>query len=243
MRIAALVLSTALPMLACAPKQAAPEVPSPAVSERPIQAPAPAASPASPELSRRIARLELTLLEKDAQVEDLQSRLNDTRQEVVRAMSKLQTLATRAEAASGMAEAEVALQSLRTGAGSVAAPEALQTTKLLQESSNEFTKLNYGGALYLANQAKTLAGAGRGRLAGGDRGVQRPGETPFALPIHLKAVGRGNVREGPGAKSRLAFAVESGAPLTGYSYMDEWIRIGDDEGHGGWISRALVARR
>ena len=65
-------------------------------------------------LEQRAARLELKVLEQEAQVDELQSRLDDARREVVRAMAKLQSLATRAEAASGMAEAEIALQALRT---------------------------------------------------------------------------------------------------------------------------------
>src|SRR2546425_8259366 len=44
---------------------------------------------------------------------DLQARLDEARQEVVRALAKLQTVASRAEAASAMAEAEIAVQSLR----------------------------------------------------------------------------------------------------------------------------------
>ncbi|MDH5536935.1 MAG: hypothetical protein OEZ08_15385 [Betaproteobacteria bacterium] len=61
------------------------------------------------ELERRAARFELELWARDAMVEDLQRRLEDARREVVRAMAKLRTLATRAEAASAMAGAEVAL--------------------------------------------------------------------------------------------------------------------------------------
>src|SRR5213078_2460104 len=68
-------------------------------------------------LEQRAARLELKVLEQGAQVDELQSRLDDARREVVRAMAKLQSLATRAEAASGMAEAEIALQALRTANG------------------------------------------------------------------------------------------------------------------------------
>jgi len=181
-------------------------------------------------------------MEKEAQVEDLQTRLDNTRQEVVRAMAKLQTLATRAEAASGIAEAEVALQTLKSNPGQLATPEGTQAARLLKESSTEFDKANYGGALYLANQAKTLAGAARGRLAAGERGAQRPGETAFALPIRLVAAGRGNVRAGPGTGSRIEFGVEPGDALIGYSYVDEWIRIGDDSGRGGWIFRSLVSR-
>jgi hypothetical protein len=181
-------------------------------------------------------------MEKEAQVEDLQSRLDDTRQEVVRAMAKLQTLATRAEAASGIAEAEVAFQTLKAASGQAPTPEGIQAARLLKESSAEFDKDNYGGALYLANQAKTLAGPARGRLSAGERGAQRAGETAFALPIRLVAAGRGNVRAGPGTGSRIEFGVEAGDALIGYSYVDEWIRIGNENGRGGWIFRGLVTR-
>jgi uncharacterized protein YgiM (DUF1202 family) len=195
------------------------------------------------QLERRLGRLELSLIEKEAQVEELQSQLEDTRQEVVRAMAKLQTLASRAEAASGMAEAEVALQSLKGNGGQESAPEAAQAARMLKVASSEFDQENYGGALYLANQAKSLAAAGRGRQVAGDRGVGRSGETAFALPIPLKAAATGNVREGPSTRSALAFSVEPGDVLIGYSYVDEWIRITDGTGRGGWIFRRLVARQ
>ena len=194
------------------------------------------------ELERQVAELELRLLEKEAQVEELHSRLDDTRNEVVRTMAKLQTVASRAEAASGMAEAEIALQSLKSGAGPQD-PEVAQVTKLVRESSAEFNKQNYGGALYLAGQAKALAGGSRGRIAGGNSGASRHGETSFATPIRLRSTGRGNVREGPGTKYDVAFSLDSGSPLTGYSYVDEWIRVSDDSGRSGWIFRSLVARR
>src|SRR4051812_12870750 len=53
-----------------------------------------------PDNDRRVTRLELRLMERDAQIVDLQTHLDDARQEVVRAMAKLQTIASRAEAAS-----------------------------------------------------------------------------------------------------------------------------------------------
>ncbi|MEO8088762.1 MAG: SH3 domain-containing protein [Gemmatimonadales bacterium] len=236
MRPGFLIVSGTLLLAACAPKKVE-SAPTPQPVSRPTR---PGASPA--DLERRVARLELSLMEKEAQVEELQTLLDNTRQEVVRAMAKLQTLATRAEAASGIAEAEVSLQTLRPAPGQPATPEGTQATRLLKESSTEFDKANYGGALYLANQAKTLAGAARGRLSAGERGAQRPGETAFALPIRLVAAQRGNVRAGPGTGSRVEFGVEPGDALIGYSYVDEWIRIGDNTGRGGWIFRSLVAR-
>jgi uncharacterized protein YraI len=193
-----------------------------------------------PELDKRVSRLELQLLARDAQIEDLQIRLEDTRAEVVRAMAKLQSMASRAQAASAMAEAEVALQTLKSGP-SADPPEAAQVTGLVRQSAAAFDKANYGGALYLANQAKTVAASYRGRL-GVNREGARPGETLFAVPIKLKTTSRGNVREGPGTNFAVSFTADPGSSLIGYSYADEWVRISDDGGRTGWIHQTLVAR-
>ena len=193
-----------------------------------------------PELDKRVARVELQLFARDAQIEDLQQRLEDTRAEVVRAMAKLQTVASRAQAASAMAEAEVATQTMKANA-SVEPPEATQVTRLVRQSATEFNKQNYGGALYLANQAKMLASSYRGRV-GVTREGTRPGETLFAVPIRLKTSTRGNVREGPGTNFAVSFLANAGTEITAYSYTDEWIRISDDGGRTGWIHQTLVAR-
>ncbi len=194
-----------------------------------------------PELERRVTLLELRLLEKEAQVEDLEVRLVDTRTAVVRAMAKAQTATSRAEAASGMAEAEVALQSLRASKGQNL-PEALQVTHLVKQSSLEFDRKNYGGALYLANQAKALAVSYRARGTTAAREEPRTGETAFVLPIRIKVESKGNVREGPGTNFGVAFGVESGTLLTAYSYTEDWIKINDERGRNGWIFRSLVSR-
>ncbi|HKE91556.1 MAG TPA: SH3 domain-containing protein [Gemmatimonadales bacterium] len=193
------------------------------------------------DLEQRVSRLELTLLERDAQVEDLQNRLEETRREVVRSMAKVQTLATRAEAASGMAEAEIALQTLRSSRGAGSADVA-RVSKLLQDATNEFNKQNYGGALYLANQAKSTAGVGRMRSSG-DASSLRPGEVPFASPVGLQASSRCKLREGPGTTYRVLATLEAGAQLKGLSHVDQWVRVSTDSGPSGWVFWNLVQRR
>ena len=195
-----------------------------------------------PELDRQLARAELRVLEKEAQVAELQTRLEDARDEVVRTMGKLETLNSRAEAASGMAEADVAIQALRGASGGAQSPELAQAGQLIRRSNAEFEKRNFGGALYLANQARAFAVAGRARLSGPNRGGVRAGETPFAVPVRLKVVSRGNVREGPGTSFAVAYAVENGVTLTGLSYTDDWVRVVDDGGRSGWIYRPLIGR-
>lgn len=195
-----------------------------------------------PELERRVSRLELRVLEKETQVEELQTRLDDARDEVVRTMAKLRTLASRAEAASAMAESDVAMQALRSTDRGRQVPEFTQATRLMARSTAEFDKENYGGALYLANQAKSAAAAGRVRLEVGARGTTRPGEVLFAVPIRLKVSSRGNVREGPGTNFPVAFEAASGLGLVGLAYTDEWVRVTDDSGRSGWIFRTLISR-
>ena len=196
-------------------------------------------------LEQRAARLELKVLEQGAQVDELQSRLDDARHEVVRAMAKLQSLATRAEAASGMAEAEIALQALRAANGnnSPPSPEYEQGSQLLQLATTEFDQQNYAGALYLATEAKNAAAAGRGRVASDDRSATRRGEVSFALPLRLQTTGRANVREGPGAGFKVLFTLETGVPIIAYSYVDQWVRIRDDNDRSGWIYQTLIDRR
>ena len=234
-------------LAACASKK--PEVAVAPVESSPPVAPAPPPVTLPPdtvrihdvELEQRAQRLELALLERDAQIEELQTRLDETRQEVVRAMAKLQTLATKAEAASGLAEAEVAVQSLKTAGGQRATPELAQATKLLKQSGAEFNRQNYAGSLYLATQTKRLAGAAKGRLSGNGTGA-RPGESTFTAPVRLQTVRRSNVREGPGTNFKVLFTVEAGSSVTGYSYTDNWIRVTAEDGRAGWVMRNLVGR-
>jgi len=192
---------------------------------------------------QRAARLELKVLEQEAQVDELQARLDDARREVVRAMAKLQSLATRAEAASGMAEAEIALQALRSNGNGSPSPEWTQGSQLLQLAAAEFDNQNYAGALYLATEAKNAAAAGQRRVGGDDRQTTRSGEVPFALPLRVQTTGRANVREGPGAGFKVLFTLESGAALVAYSYVDQWVRVRDDTDRPGWIHQTLIGRR
>ena len=209
--------------------------------QEPSAAPRPAPEPQvvrDPELERQVTLLEIQLMEREALIESLNTRLEQALQEVVGTMRKLRSLATRAEAASAMAEADVALQSIgRAGRDS---PELKQASRLMQQSSDEFKRGNYGGALYLAVQARAMA-----RLHGLGRGVGklRPGEVAFAAPVRLRATSRSNVRAGPGTNFPVSFSTDSGSALSGLSHLGEWIRVANDAGGEGWIYASLVSRK
>jgi hypothetical protein len=190
-----------------------------------------------PELQRQVDRLGLRLAERDARIEELESRLAVAQSEVVRMLARAQGTASRAEAASGIAEAELATQSPR-GASSA---DVAQAKKLLNQGTEAFNAGNYAGAVYLANQAKALVAPAR-RAAVADLPA-RAGEKTFASPVPFKAARHANIREGPGSGFKVLFGVKAGTALTGYSYTEEWIRVSDTSGRAGWISKDLLSRR
>ncbi len=193
-----------------------------------------------PELEQRVATGQLQLLERGAQVEDLQRQLDAARREVVRVMARLQTLASRAEAASAMAEAEIGVQAVTSGVGGEDVPEGIEARHLLVLSATEFADENYGGALYLASQARSAARAGEFRVTSETHGDLQPREVLFALPVPLTTARRSNVRSGPGLGFRVLRTIDPATPLVGHSYTEQWVRITDDEGRDGWIFYNLI---
>lgn len=185
-------------------------------------------------LEEELARHRLILLEKEAQLKVLGQKLDAAIREVVRAMAKLQGLESKAEAASNLAEAEIALNLLeREGSAREKDSDLIQANQLLKASAQEFKKENYGGALYLASQAKSLIKGEQARSTSGEKMPKVEGEAPFSLPLPLRVLTKSNVREGPGPNFKIGFVVEEGARLTGRSYKGLWVRVKSEDGRWG----------
>lgn len=205
----------------------------------------------------KMATMQLRLLEKEAQLNVLEKRLNSQQinvdeaiQEVVRAKAKLRSLESKAEAASEMAEAEIAVKALKVQlAGNKKNPDFIKAQELLKMSAREFNRENYGGALYLTGQAKGHIKIGQMRL--GSREEVAPvkrlppvkGEVLFALPLSLQVMQNSNLRQGPDLKSEVLTQLEKGTSLIGYSYKGQWVRVNTDDGANGWIFHTLVGGR
>ena len=170
--------------------------------------------------------------------------LDEAVQEVVRSMSKLRSMESKAEAASNLAEAEVALRGLNSQAGgSPEVPEAGKARDLLAMSAREFEAENYGGALYLSNQAKAQIKAGQLKLRRAEAMSPVEGEEPFALTLPLQVVTASNLRDGPGRGHSILRTLAKGTPLTGYSRLGQWVRVKTEDGMAGWIFHTLVEGR
>ena len=110
-------------------------------------------------------------------------------------------------------------------------------------SGEEFAGENYGGALYLATQAKDHIDISRMQSAGQHEVEPLPGEISFALPLPLQVTRTSNLREGPGLEFEVVAVLEPDTPLIGYSYKGQWVRIKSEDLTNGWIFQALVTGR
>lgn len=196
------------------------------------------------DLEEGLAKLNMLLLEKEAQLDELSHRLEEATLEVVRAKAKLRSLESKAEAASNLAEAEIALKTLRTKAPPIARdPKYARAVELLKLGAEEFKKQNFGGALYLSRQAKGLIRESREQYLSRQDVPLLPGEIPFTLPVRLKAQDASNLRKEPTLNSQVMIRLQAGDPLIGHSYRGRWVRVQDGSGQVGWVYYKLVGAR
>lgn len=199
---------------------------------------------ANRELEEKLARLQLLLLEKEALVKALEKKLDEATLEVVRTKAKLRSLESKAEAASTLAEGEIALKALKTeAADSEKDVEILQSEALLKASNKELKEENYGGALYLAARAKVIIKEDQERSKDREKAPKMAGEVSFAMPLPLRLVSMGNIRVGPGLDSKVLFSLPGGSALVGYSYRGLWVRVTVEGGRSGWVYYGLVGGR
>ncbi len=203
---------------------------------------APTGKPAATsEFETRLAKLQALLDEKDAQLQNLSKKLDEAIQETVRSKARLRSQENKADAASSLAEAEVALKTLH-GASAEAEkrPELVQANTLMAMGADELKKENYSGSLYLSSQVKALVKDVQEKTQGREQLSLTDGETLFALPLSLKSLAGGKVREQPAADATVAWSVERGAPLTAYSSKGLWVHVKGEGERWGWVFYNLI---
>jgi len=189
-------------------------------------------------------------MERDAQIRQLEQRLalqqsllDEAIEEIVRTKAQLRGMESKAQAASQLAEAEIALKTLSELAGGREVPEYAQAAELIENGTKEFTEENFGGAIYLAGQAKSLISLARAHLDERELMEAGEGEVALSAPLPLEVTANTNVRAGPGLDRTVITTLRRGTPVVGYSYKGEWVRVRLEDGREGWIYQALLKGR
>lgn len=195
---------------------------------------------------QEIARLQQALAEKDAEIESLRAEktvqaevLTQTTGEVARAEIKLRRLATQADAASHLAEVEVALQRqwAQTHAPRAAA-QLVQAQRILDAGGVAFARGDYAAAVELAAQARELIDMVTGRKsAAAARGTV---DVPFQVPVALRTRIGSHLREQPGRAAAALAVLPRGTSVQALAYRGEWLRVRTGDGRTGWVFGPLL---
>jgi len=231
-----------------APPAPPPSAPPPAVV---VESPPPRelACPSCDDQNREVARLRQELAQREAELRELRTSqrdqvkvLQESKGQAERAKVRLRRLATQADAASYIAEVEVALQALRkeTGGG---IPLLALADGILQSTAPPFAQGDYGAAMDLAAQAEQLV-----TVVADDRARRAPparaaGEAPFQVAIPLRAVGDAPLRRQPVASAASLGVVVKDTPLVAFARKGGWLRVETADGRAGWMEEKRVGLR
>jgi Bacterial SH3 domain len=230
------------------PAVAPPPTPGPAPLERTIRAPQ---CPTCEEQPYEIARLRQDLANREAELRDLRSNqrdqvkvLQESTREVARAKVKLRRLATQADAASYIAEVEVAMESLRSSLGTKATvPLMVLAQVILESTAAPFAQGDYGVAMDRAAQAEQLIAVMADNQGRPRSRPRAPGQVLLQVAIPLSVTVESNLRAQPLGKAPVVGALKKDTPLIAHAYKGSWLRVETEDGRTGWIEQAQLGAR
>jgi hypothetical protein len=209
-----------------------------------------AVCPVCTDHSFEIARLKQDLAAREAELKDLRSNtreqakvVQESTREVTRAKAKLRRLATQADAASYLAEVEVALKAQRAVSPPEASPLLALAQARLDAAAAPFAQGDYVTAMDRAAQAEQLlAVVGDTQPPAAMRSRASP-EVLLQVTIPLRSTVDTRLRRDPLPKAPVITIVKKDSPLVAHAYKGRWMRVETEEGRSGWIAQAELGAR
>jgi hypothetical protein len=213
--------------------------------------PTPAAAPASCMAEQsEIERLQQLLAEKDALIRSQQAHqqeqakeLQSTTSQATRAQVKLSRMATQTDAASTLAEVEVAMAALKS-AKTTAPQQAMQAQAqhLLEAASAAYAIADFVTAVDRASQAREIIDMVQAQR--NEKAANRHSATvAFQTPIPLRTRIDCNLRQLPRGNAALLTVLKKDATLLGLAYNGDWLQVQTEDGRMGWLLNSLVSAR
>ena len=195
-----------------------------------------------------MARLRQELALRESELRDLRAQqrdqarvLQETAKQATRAKVKLRRLTTQADAASYVAEVEVALDTARSAPLAPSrAPLLALAQAVLEASATPFAQGDYGAAMDLAAQADELVALIAANPAPPASGARATAETRFDVTIRLRAASESNLRRQPGDKAPSIGVLPEGTRLTATAHRDGWFKVETEDGRAGWMYQSVV---
>ena len=188
-----------------------------------------------------VARLQLKLLEKQAEINQLVLSLQYAIQEVVRTKAKLRSHSSKAETVANLAEVKMALKSVEAGPMNEQQRRVVHQAGQMILMSNEALEAgNIDGASYLSNRAHQLIRPISVQQRDQKRSEKSGAEVVFVTPLKVNVLKRCNVRKGPGLGEDVLFKLDSGTSVKALAYAENWVQIEDENKGRGWVYFQLL---
>lgn len=193
-----------------------------------------------------IAALKQMLAEKDEVIRDLSVReldrtqtLQETASEINRAKNKLHRLATQPEAASRIAEVEVALAALKqTELEEPGAVFWFLAQSLLNAAMTAYEQKDYSNVMNYAAQSSELIDVITNRAR---KNLElQEAVSSFRVPILLLVTQASNLRADSDSSSKVISLLKKNVPLTAIAYCDNWLFVQTADNLSGWIENRAV---
>lgn len=194
-------------------------------------------------LKQLLAEKEALILNQQAHQQDQAKELQATTRQAARAQIKLSRLATQPDAASTLAEVEVAMEALKST--QITAPQqTLQTQaqRLLDAANAAYTKGEFANAVDRATQSREIIDMVKEHRAVKAASSRRV-TVAFQAPIALRTRTDCNLRSLPNGHAAILTILKKDSPLTALAYRNDWLQIQTEQGHTGWVLNTLVEAR
>jgi hypothetical protein len=196
---------------------------------------------------QEIERLQKLLAETEAQIRSQQVRqqdqakaLQESTTHAARAQVKLRRLATRPAAASTIAEAEVAMENLKSSPSAEAEQSVqIQAQRFINAAVASYGEDNYAAAMDYAAFARGLIGMLKNNRTFKAEDSQRP-TTWLEVAIPLRVLANSNLRQKPGERAAILGILKKDSSITAESYRGDWLQVQTVDGRSGWVLNTLV---
>ena len=242
------LLSSALSGCVTPPPAVPPPTPVPVPLETTVREPT---CPSCEEQTHELARLRQDLANREAELRDLRSNqrhqvkvLQESTREVTRAKVKLRRLATQADAASYIAEVEVALELLRSSLGATSTvPLMVLAQGVLESTAEPFAQGDYGVAMDRAAQAEQLIALVTDNQVRPGSPPRGPREVPLQVAIPLKVTIDSKLRRQPLGKAPVVGVLKKDSRLVAHVYKGSWMQVETEDGRSGWVDQTRLGAR
>ena len=186
------------------------------------------------------ARLQMSLLEKHAEVNKLMLKNEHLVRAFVRNKVKLQNRGNKVEAVRLLAEVTTVIDTARATNPGGSWNEVLdRAERYLMESKAEIDKGDLENFFYLVSKA--FEQVQMIELENREDGQQfdEP-EMIFLVPLSMKLLLTSNVRIAPSPEAKIEFVLKAGSRVTAIGYKGMWVKVTINQQGDGWIHYSLL---